>query len=194
MLLRPTGRRYFEGISNARIVSHPGPEAVRLALVLLGRGRYSGRSPQMMTWMSKEFDRGVSRSLDGRESAIYGYEDCAYQTFLRAKDVGIKTIYELPIAYYAVGQESQRPELRSYPGVGRFMHSLTEPDEKLRRKDRELDLADLVVCASSYVKRTLLEHRGISAPISVIPYGVDLHECCRTSTATISKVRSGSCT
>jgi glycosyltransferase involved in cell wall biosynthesis len=43
--------------------------------------------------------------------------------------------------------------------------------EKLARKDTELELADAVVVASSFTKRTIEMAPNCSAPIHVVPYG-----------------------
>lgn len=45
-----------------------------------------------------------------------------------------------------------------------------EPDWKKRRKDAELDLADVVVAASSFTRRSL-EETGCQKPIVQVPYG-----------------------
>lgn len=50
-----------------------------------------------------------------------------------------------------------------------------EPDWRKRRKDAELDLADVVVAASSFTRRSL-EERGCRKPIVEVPYGFPVED------------------
>jgi glycosyltransferase involved in cell wall biosynthesis len=89
-------------------------------------------------------------------SAVYAYEDGALATFKEAKKIGLKCIYDLPIAYWEtvrllLSEEAERlPNWEQTLGGG-----ITDSPAKLDRKVEELDLADVVVGPSQFVLDSL---------------------------------------
>jgi hypothetical protein len=85
-------------------------------------------------------------------TAVYGYEDCALNTFIKAKELGLTCIYDLPIAYWETGKKLMLEEADRLPewaitlggGIG-------DSEQKLEKKTRELELADVVVGPGSFV-------------------------------------------
>jgi glycosyltransferase involved in cell wall biosynthesis len=70
-----------------------------------------------------------------------------------------------------VGQKIQQEEAALKPEWASTMSANLDSAEKLERKDRELQLADKIVVASAFTKKTLAEAPNLNAPIQVIPYG-----------------------
>lgn len=168
-LFRPFGvrRRYHPGLVGAAFQTHPRAEILRLAL-----GSF-GRSPRMVDHTGRLFDQAVAAGLSTEDGAIYAYEDWACNSFLRARDLGLSTYYELPTAYFGETRRLLDQEIRREPGLKPYLQALNEPDAKLERKRRELAMADIVICPSTFVRRSLdgrLSNRSIS---HVIPYGSD---------------------
>src|SRR4051812_46072676 len=103
--------------------------------------------------------------------AVYAYEDCAVESFRAARDLGIRCIYDLPIAYWETSQRLLREEADRYPDWEPTLLATQDSSEKLSRKTRELELADLVVCPSEFVRESLPEHKKSSGRCVVAPFG-----------------------
>jgi starch synthase len=58
------------------------------------------------------------------------------------------------------------------PSLAPFLSPSLEPEDRLRRKQTELDLADVVVCASNFVKNSLIRRGLPASKLRVLPYGV----------------------
>src|SRR5205823_8763259 len=105
-----------------RIDIHPLLEAVRLFALT------SGLRPLIRHetgWAS--IDR-VWRAIDHKAAtclrknrygsdvrAVYGYEDCALDLFQAARDLGLRRIYDLPIAFWETSRQLLSEEAERYP-------------------------------------------------------------------------------
>mgnify|MGYP006175390057 CR=1 FL=1 len=118
----------------------------------------------------RQHDIFTSKHLDNQD-AVYAYEDGALETFRKAKQLGIKTIYDLPIGYWRAGHEVYRHEREQYPEWASTLPGLLDSNEKLALKDEEIRLADVIVVASSFTKDTLEQCPISPKNITVIPYG-----------------------
>ena len=79
---------------------------------------------------------------------IHAYEDGAYRTFIRAKELGIQCSYELPIAHWATSRRLLAEEAERYPQWEPTLESTREPEEKLFKKKKSLSsLTGLLVQA-----------------------------------------------
>ncbi|WP_028990318.1 glycosyltransferase family 4 protein [Thermithiobacillus tepidarius DSM 3134] len=126
----------------------------------------------------------VYRTLDKRVSArlsklsalqgVYAYEDGAAATFRAAREKGLACVYDLPIGYWRVHREVLREEAEREPEWAGTLAGNLDSEEKMARKDEEIHLADQVIVASSYTKKTLALAPDMRAPIHVIPYGAPL--------------------
>jgi alpha-maltose-1-phosphate synthase len=173
-IARRARNREFHGIPDARKKSHVIFEAVSRAG---GKVRPGGLTSRI-NWYDVLFcghDFQVSRSRWKEIDAVFAYEDAARSTFTAAKRAGATAIYELPLGYYrGVAEEinrarQQRPELQPEP--------YAEPSWKQRRKDAELELADVVVVASKWSKESLRwSDESANKPIITIPYGTPADE------------------
>ena len=174
-LFAPLGshHRWHRGLEGAPVRTHPLPEIFRLAMTHCPIRRWNGRSPRFADWVAYRFDRTVARTLTGRDSSAYCYEDSAAATFSRARELGMRTIYDLPTGYYEA-KSWQRAEAERDPSLIPFLPGLDELPAKLDRKRRELQLADVVVCASAFTRGTVRPYVPSSRPVIVVPYGVDL--------------------
>jgi glycosyltransferase involved in cell wall biosynthesis len=104
-------------------------------------------------------------------SGVYAYEDCALETFQHAKKSGIKCIYDLPIAYWEYGTQLMQEESERLPDwIITLGGGIKDSDEKHIRKVKELELADIVVVPSSFVKYSLPEWAK-DKPLIESPFG-----------------------
>jgi glycosyltransferase involved in cell wall biosynthesis len=104
-------------------------------------------------------------------NGVYAYEDAALQTFLAARRLGIRTIYDLPIGYWREARRIYEEERELQPAWASTLTGLKDSPAKLARKDEELQLADQVIVPSRFVESTLLNHKACKAPVSVAPFG-----------------------
>lgn len=88
--------------------------------------------------------------------AVYAYEDGALETFTRAKAMGMKCIYDLPIAYWETLRKLMFEEAERLPNwVPTLGGGIRDSQAKLDRKTRELELADVVVGPGRFVLDSL---------------------------------------
>jgi len=170
-------RRAYD-LPHYKIKTHPLREVVRLLAEKLGQ-----------RWLTKHEHGWASidqvwRGLDqfaaeylgqNRERlkvrAIYAYEDCAERSFATARQLGLRCIYDLPIAYWETAQHLLQQEAQRYPEWEPTLGATRDSAEKLARKTRELDLADIIICPSAFVLDSLPEKTRQTKPCVVAPFG-----------------------
>ncbi len=115
----------------------------------------------------RALDRRLATALDEeRPDVVYCYEDAALQTFLTAKKLGIHRAYDLPIAYWQTVKVLLDDEAARCPEWEPTLISTQDSEEKLGRKDAELELAELIVCPSHFVFRSLPAEQQKRATVS----------------------------
>jgi len=169
-------RRRYDDSLRERTAAHPMRESIRLLSLRLGWTNLVGGETAYASvhTVGKELDRKVASALRrNRSDAVYCYEDTALETFREAKRQGVGCLYDLPIGYWRAGRRLLEEEAERRPEWQPTMVGLKDSEEKLARKDEELRLADRVLVASSFTKKTLEECPFPIAPIAVIPYGAN---------------------
>lgn len=119
------------------------------------------------TFLSKKIDSKHFKDVD----AFYSFEDCAYNTFKKAKESGYKCYYELPIGYWKSARDLLNMEFENWPAWSNTIIGNKDSDEKLSRKEAELLMADVIFVASTFTASTLKQYSNNIAPVKVIPYG-----------------------
>ena len=160
--LRTECARRTYRLSPEKIHARPGREATRLISQKL---KWTSLNRHEVGWASvdqvyRDLDRTVARRLLQRPAnrkidGIYSYEDCALETFRAAKKLGIKCLYDLPIAYWAVVQKLLQEEMERLPEWEPTLVGTRDSAAKLERKTEELASADMVACPSLFVLRSL---------------------------------------
>ena len=174
-------RRSFPESLRSRTHIVPFREMVRLF-----GGAIGVRSKHETGWFSAdailwELDRKVAdrlRNIDNCD-AVYAYEDAAFESFEAARDRGFRRVYDLPIAYWETSQSLLREEAERYPDWEPTLGGTRDSDEKLSRKTRELNLAQLVICPSRFVLESLPAAARAQKECIVAPFGspiVDLNK------------------
>jgi len=168
-------RRSFSHIGRERIRCYPWIEL----------GRLAARQLELSSLVRHEVGMfsvdAVYRSLDSKVAGrlyrtpdirgVYAYEDGALASFQAAQQLGMRTIYELPIGYWKCYRELMREEAFLQPEWASTMQGGGDSDEKLAGKDEELALATDIVVASEFVRDTLRKAGRLQAQVSVVPYG-----------------------
>ncbi|GIZ10047.1 glycosyltransferase family 4 protein [Flavobacterium sp. UMI-01] len=118
-------------------------------------------------WVATTLAKAKKEGVTG----VYAYEDGAFATFTKAKQLGIKCIYDLPIGYWRMARLLMQKEFELNPEWASTLTGFNDSVAKLQKKDQELALADVIYVASSFTKQTLTAYSGKLAEIKVIPYG-----------------------
>ena len=170
-------RRGYE-LPQAKIKSVPGREVLRL---LAQKAQQRWLIEHEVGWASidrvwREIDRFAANSLresyqSNRIKAVYSYEDCSEHVFETAREIGVRCIYDLPIAYWQTSRRLLQEEAQRYPEWESTLGGTLDSEEKLARKSREIELAELVICPSDFVLESLPEATRASKPCLVVPFG-----------------------
>jgi glycosyltransferase involved in cell wall biosynthesis len=107
----------------------------------------------------------------GHIRAVYGYEDCALQLFQAAAKTGARRVYDLPIAYWELARRLLHEEAERYPEWEPTLGGTRDSHEKLARKTRELELAEVVVCPSNFVLDSLPPTTRETKRCVMVPFG-----------------------
>ena len=118
-------------------------------------------------WVANSLAKAKKDGLLG----VYAYEDGALTTFIKAKQLGLYCIYDLPIGYWKSARLLMQEEFDFNPDWSGTLTGFNDSLDKLNKKDKELALADIIFVASSFTKKTLEEYSGNLPEIKVIPYG-----------------------
>jgi glycosyltransferase involved in cell wall biosynthesis len=166
------------GLPADKINIHPLRESVRLLAGILRAKALtrheSGWASIDQVWQSldREAARRLRRGNYGRDlRAVYAYEDCAEQLFFAARDLGLRRVYDLPIAYWETAQQLLREEAQRYPDWEPTLLATRDSVEKLSRKARELELAELVICPSRFVLESLPADARARKKCLLAPFG-----------------------
>lgn len=164
-------RRAFPESVQPFLRQHPWREMLRQLAQRLGYDAL--RRWNDIHTVAAAFDRSVAESVLAAKGlgAVYAYMDTAEQTFLAAKRRGIRTIYELPTPYWRFTREIVLEEARLHPDWSMTLPVLEESDVVMQRRDRELQLADIVVVPSDLVRDSLRLAPAFRGELNVVPYG-----------------------
>jgi len=119
----------------------------------------------------KKISQRLKQNKDKGLRAVYAYEDGALHSFQTARTLGISTIYDLPIGYWRASNRMLEIENEKWPEYSDTLIGLKDSETKLKKKDKELALADHIYVASSFTASTLEDYPGSLNKISIIPYG-----------------------
>lgn len=135
--------------------------------VLAMAGSRTRATDVSFTYLDYSARRQISKSV-----AVFAREDCCVQTFRRAKELGVATIYQLPTGYWPVVRELMERECEEFPNACRAATDTYEfAPERTDRKEHELALADHVLCPSSFVRGSLARARRTN--LEVLPFGIN---------------------
>lgn len=126
----------------------------------------------------KSLDRRIASELKAANargvSCVYAYEDGALATFMEAKVLGLKCAYDLPIAYWETKSRIMEEEAERIPQWSLTLGgSITDSSIKLERKAKEMELADLVVVPSQFVRDSLPDWTK-GKQVVIAPFGSPL--------------------
>lgn len=176
--LRAQLQRRGYDLPHFKIKTHPPREIVRLLAERLQHRwllcHETGFASIDRVWRC--VDEFASKYLEREHQrlkvrAVYAYEDCAVRLFETAQQLGLRRVYDLPIAYWETARQLLQKEAARYPEWEPTLGGTRDSAEKLARKTRELELAQLVVCPSNFVLDSLPEKTRLEKQCIVAPFG-----------------------
>lgn len=126
--------------------------------------------------VARDLDAALAANLPSLQrrhslSGVYAYEDGALALFLRARELGLRRFYDLPIAYWETTQRLMREEAERLPDWKQTLNAAADSAEKSARKRQELELAELVVCPSQFVLDSIPDNLRRDRVCIVSPFG-----------------------
>ena len=122
----------------------------------------------------KSFDRWVASKLHAGIDVLHCYEHCSLAMMERAKQLGIFIVYEQPSQHHSYLTPVIKAQLELFPQLANDVTQIQVGSKAVARnarRDAELALADLVLCNSSFTRRTLLATGIAASRICVVPLG-----------------------
>ena len=120
----------------------------------------------------KLLDLKVSSNLCNLQvNILHSYEDGSFESFQKAKKLGIRCSYELPIAHWRTVRSLLSKEAERYPEWEPTLESTRESEDKLFRKEEELRLADRITCPSNFVLDSIPNEIKDTKPCQISPFG-----------------------
>ena len=174
-LRQELARRAYD-LPERLICAHPTRDFIRLLASRVGAGWLTRHETG---WASidavfQDLDRVGARAigkLAGEPGAVLTYEDGAEFTLAAAKAAGWRSYYHLPIAYGPYARKIFAEEAARWPEWAPTLQGDRDSPEKMARKERELALADEVICPSKFVIESLPADVRASKPCHLLPYG-----------------------
>lgn len=170
-------RRRFDPVLKPYTHTSPAIELSRLISLRAGFSNFTKHETGIFSIESamRNIDKKVASTLSKAKrnnvSAVYAYEDGALFTFRRARQLGLKCFYDLPIGYWRTGRELLEKEKERWPEWASTIVGFKDSAAKLALKDEEINLADCIFVASNFTARTLKDFPGKLPSVEVIPYG-----------------------
>ncbi|WP_207429623.1 glycosyltransferase family 4 protein [Pedobacter sp. SYSU D00535] len=169
-------RRTFEGVPEEKLKTWPWRETGRLLAGRVGFSQLTAHEAGIFSVdaVYRDLDLYVSKRIEKelvKSTGIYAYEDGAEYSFIKAKKLGLTCLYDLPIGHWRSMRKLLGEEREHRPEWASTLTGFRDSEEKLARKDKELELADAIFVASTFTARTLKDFPRNLAPVQVIPYG-----------------------
>ena len=155
-------KRNFSNITNKTYTNSLFFEFLKIIFFKLINKNYSNTLYKSNDIFTSKFIIKNHSSID----AVYAYEGAALETFKMAKIFNIKCIYELPTVYW-----KKKYDFMYNKKSSQNSNNPLDNKQKLINKDKELELADLVLVPSLFVKQTLKKSKIDKKKIFVLPYG-----------------------
>ena len=163
-------RRSFHDLPIEKINTRPVQELVR---TLAARKMSRKIADQIWEWSELGFDRWVARRLKSSNvNVVHTYEHAALVTLQKAQALNLFSVYEQPSQHHAFFSVIVKEQIELYPelkGVSAELLLNEKAQRRNKRRDEELKLASLILCNSTFTKRTLVSGGINPEQITVIP-------------------------
>lgn len=167
---KEVNRRSFTELPIDKFKSRPLPELLRSAAA---RKMNAVFTDKIWEWAELGFDKWVAGSLKKEQPHIvHTYEHAAFSILKRAHKLGIFSVYEQPSQHHSFFTSVARQQMNLYPQLNTesaLLLTNEKAERRNRRRDKELELADMILCNSTFTKNTLMA-AGISPEkVKILP-------------------------
>ncbi len=166
-------RRFLEGLTSPWVESHWKYEMREfLHRKLKGKDR---AFEELVYRRDKEFDKYVATRLGVlKPSVFWGFQGSCRDTLKRARELGIYSYCELATAHITSAVKILEEEAKLQPEWADSINNMYFPDFARKRMEEEPFLADKVVAASAFTRKTLVDAGLKEEKIQVLPLGFEL--------------------
>lgn len=167
--LKKVKRRTYPEIIRDKAKKYPLEEI----LMFLGVKKLYGRrlTPSYIdSLITQRIVKYLNRHIN-EINCVFCYPGFSSEIMERAKKNHVSCVYELTTAYYRHVQAIMSKEDSHNSEWAKTITFYRQPDLNYSEYDLELQFADRIICASSYIEKTLLDYGFPESKISVIPYG-----------------------
>lgn len=164
-------RRAVELVPEEYVRCHPGWEIVR------SLAHKVGANPAVMDriWdrASHRFDEIVATSYVPKAEAVQAFEYTGLASFERATELGRARILHLPSLSSRRFEEIKAREKEGWPELASKYDAYFDArfQRRQERREKEIALADVIICNSSLTARSHIEAGADAAKIFVVPLG-----------------------
>ena len=123
-------------------------------------------------WGGQKFCELVAPYLVQPCDVVYGFSSAALELFEAASEMGQRTCLDLATAPAAVEQALIYEESLRFPGWALHTNEPGEWDEYDARQRRELQVADLVICGSTFARKLATSIGIADAKLRTIPLAI----------------------
>ncbi|SRR5579883_1339221 len=161
--------RYEPGLKNAKIIHFP-KFGYKYAQLL--KKASPEQASQIFILGGQKFCQQILKHGLGDANTIYGFNSACLELFEYAKARGIRCILDQTLADYSLVHKLLLEEEQHWQGWSLTPFTVSSADlELMEREHQEQDLADGIICGSSFVRDSLIT-RGVDAnKIDVVPLG-----------------------
>lgn len=161
--------RNFSEVPPKKIKLYPFKEIIRLFSV-----RFFSliTTDKIWEWGEISFDKWAAKQLNSKIKIVHAYEHAALATFEKAKKLGIIKILEQTSQHYTFYEELIDEQYKLFPNLKSAYNERINGElltKRNNRKKREHELADFIICNSSFTKRTLINGKVDEKKIIVVP-------------------------
>jgi starch synthase len=163
---RRLANRCLAGVPSKRLYRRPASE-----LAAMWRLRRGCDSQQVWHRRAEQFQQSISDGALTRSSAVIGFDTASWVLAKRSTFRGIPFILDQSIGHPDAKVPAYALVRQQYPT---WIEGVAARRPEVRAAEQvEHDTAVAIVAASSFTRRTLIDHGVAEAKIRVNPYGVD---------------------
>jgi starch synthase len=147
---------------------------LELANVLLTRAPLPMRAKYAAFKTTRErFDAKAAALLTSRTDAVLGYQGATTTTFRRARQLGIKTVLDYPIAHYEFTERTLQEEAQLVPEYAPTLRVQRYPEWIKQRYVEEINTADRIIMVSEHHTKTFVDAGVDPKRTFVVPWYID---------------------
>lgn len=164
--------KQFNGINANQVRKFQFPEIIRL---VASKYLSTNATDKIWEWSELYFDNWVSKNLNSTIDIFHGYEHACLFSLEKCRKEKIFSVYEQPSAHHLYVNENVIKPLQNTEDFFRTnyknLYNSELSNKRNIRRDAELNLANLIICNSHYVKKTLMHAGVLEEKIAVLPLG-----------------------